>query len=206
MNVSAASLVTELRAPDAAPYAALRPKVPRAPLLFASPHSGRDYPAAFLAAARLDPLALRRSEDSFVEELFAAAPAHGAPLIHAHFPRAYVDVNRERWELDPAMFAGPLPAYVNAASARVAAGLGTIPRVVATGEPIYRGKLDFAEAETRIARCWTPYHEALAALIAETKARFGCCLLIDCHSMPSQAAGHGLGRRQPDMVLGDLHG
>lgn len=187
------------------PFVLLMPSRQTAPIVFASPHSGRAYPEAFLAQSRLDPITLRRSEDSFVEELFAAAPLAGCPLIHALFPRAWCDVNREPWELDPAMFDAPLPAFVNAASPRVGAGLGTIARVVATGEAIYRRKLSFAEAESRIATCWRPYHAALAGLIAETVRQFGCCLLIDCHSMPAQVPP--LGRpRQAEIVLGDAHG
>ncbi len=174
------------------------------PVVFASAHSGRAYPPEFLAAARLDPLGLRRSEDGFVDRLFAAAPAHGAPLLLARFPRAFCDANREAWELDPAMFADPLPGFVNTTSPRVGAGLGTIPRVVASGEAIYRARLPFAEAERRVRRCWQPYHDTLAALIEATRAQFGACLLIDCHSMPSPVgSGAAAG---PDMVLGDAHG
>ncbi|HVB66802.1 MAG TPA: N-formylglutamate amidohydrolase [Acetobacteraceae bacterium] len=174
------------------------------PVVFASAHSGRAYPPEFLAAARLDPLGLRRSEDGFVDRLFAAAPAHGAPLLLARFPRAFCDANREAWELDPAMFADPLPGFVNTTSPRVGAGLGTIPRVVASGEAIYRARLLFAEAERRVRRCWQPYHDTLAALIEATRAQFGACLLIDCHSMPSPVgSGAAAG---PDMVLGDAHG
>src|SRR6185312_6402829 len=142
--------------PVTGPAEVLRPVRQTAPVIFASPHSGRDYPADFLAAARLDPLNLRRSEDSFVDELFEAAADHGAPLLRATFPRAFCDANREPWELDPAMFADQLPAWVNTTSARVGAGLGTIARIVAPGETIYRGKLPFAEAERRVRDCWTP--------------------------------------------------
>ncbi|MCS6853310.1 MAG: N-formylglutamate amidohydrolase [Elioraea sp.] len=187
------------------PVVVQRPAVQKAPIVFSSPHSGRDYPSSFLAATRLEMAALRRSEDSFVEELFASAPALGCPLIYATFPRTWCDVNREPWELDPSMFADPLPAYVNAASPRVGAGLGTIARVVSTGEAIYRRKLTFEEAEARIASCWRPYHEALAGLINETLHRFGCCLLIDCHSMPALAAGPSR-EASPDVVVGDAHG
>lgn len=187
----------------AEPYLLHRPPRQRAPLVFASPHSGRAYPPSFIAAARLGPLALRRSEDGFVDELFAAAPEHGAPLLAATFPRVFCDVNREPWELDPGMFDEPLPAWVNSASPRVGAGLGTIARVVATGEAVYRRKLSFAEAEDRIRRFWQPYHAALAALIAETRDEFGACLLIDCHSMPTHPAQAG---NPPDFVLGDAHG
>ncbi len=183
-----------------------RPLLQTVPLLFASPHSGRFYPPAFLAAARLDALNLRRSEDSFVDELFDAASEHGAPLLAATFPRAFCDANREAWELDPAMFADPLPAWVNTASARVGAGLGTIPRVVASGEMIYRDKLSFAEAESRVRSFWHPFHATLAALVSGTKAVFGGCLLIDCHSMPSHGATGRLGGRSVDFVLGDAHG
>ena len=173
------------------------------PVIFASPHSGRDYPERLVAAARLAPLALRRSEDSFVDELFAAAPGLGAPLIAATFPRVWCDVNREPWELDPGMFDGPLPPWVNTSSPRVGAGLGTIARIVATGETVYRRRLTFAEAEERVRRCWEPYHAALAQLLAETRARFGFCLLIDCHSMPAHPAQIA---NPPDFVLGDAHG
>lgn len=189
--------------PAPPPFRVTRPARQDVPLVFASPHSGRHYSTGFLAEARLDAVALRRSEDSFVDELFAAAPAHGAPLLAATFPRVFCDANREPWELDPAMFEGPLPAWVNSASPRVGAGLGTIARVVASGEPVYRHKLHFADAEDRIRRYWQPYHAALAGLIAETRARFGCCLLLDCHSMPAHPA-HGTG--QVDIVLGDAHG
>ncbi|RVT99670.1 N-formylglutamate amidohydrolase [Rhodovarius crocodyli] len=184
-------------------FSLLRPARALSPVIFASGHSGRNYPAEFVAAARLDALALRRSEDCFVDQLFASAPELGAPLLLAHFPRAYCDANREPWELDPAMFEGVLPPWVNSASPRVGAGLGTIARVVSTGEPIYRGKLPFAEAEARVRNCWQPYHAALAALIAETRAQFGVCILIDCHSMPSAPTVYG---PLPDMVLGDAHG
>ena len=183
------------------------------PLVFASPHSGCDYPEDFLAASRLDPLALRRSEDSFVDEIFGAAPGLGAPLIRALFPRAFVDANREPFELDPAMFEGELPAYANTRSPRVAAGLGTIARVVANGADIYRGKLDFSEALGRIRRHYWPYHKSLSDLVERTKESFGACILIDCHSMPSTGgppAGslgdRDAGAKRVDFVLGDCHG
>src|ERR1700720_3956081 len=127
-----------------------QPPTRAVPLVLASPHSGADYPNDLLAASRLDPLTLRRSEDSFVDALSAAAPDIGAPLLSARFPRAYLDVNREAWELDPTMFSDALPDYVNARSPRVRMGLGTIARIVASGEEIYGGKLCFAEAQERI--------------------------------------------------------
>ncbi len=186
------------------PFTITMPQTGAAPLVFASPHSGHDYSADFLAATRLDPQVLRRSEDSHVEQLFDAAPGCGAPLIAASFPRAYCDVNREAWELDPAMFDGALPAWVNTSSPRVEAGLGTIARVVASGEPIYRDKLRFADVEARIRELWQPYHDALSRLIWDARARHGACLLIDCHSMPAHAVEER--RHPPDIVLGDAHG
>ncbi|MBS0562476.1 MAG: N-formylglutamate amidohydrolase [Proteobacteria bacterium] len=206
--------VAEPPLPSAAPISLRQPDTQRVPLVFASPHSGRAYPPDFIAAARLDTLGLRRSEDSFVDALFEAAPGFGAPLLSATFPRAYCDPNREPWELDPAMFADDLPAWVNTTSPRVGAGLGTIARVVASGEAIYREKLPFAEAERRVRTCWEPFHDALFGLIGQTKRAFGACLLIDCHSMPAHAAQprHGLagtasgGAAVADFVLGDAHG
>jgi len=174
-----------------------------APLVFASAHSGRNYQAAFVSSVRLDPVGLRRSEDCFVDELFAAAPAHGAPLLAATFPRAFCDANREAWELDPNMFEEKLPDWVNTTSARVGAGLGTIARVVASGETIYRKKLRFAEAEQRVRTCWQPFHDGLEELIAHTRMRFGGCLLIDCHSMPAAVLPS---RGGADVILGDAHG
>ncbi|MDO8606350.1 MAG: N-formylglutamate amidohydrolase [Phaeospirillum sp.] len=177
-------------------------------LVFASPHSGRAYPAEFIAASKLDPKTLRRSEDSFVDELYSCAPDHGAPLISAVFPRAYCDPNREPYELDPAMFAGPLPGHANTRSPRVLAGLGTIARVVASGAEIYSAKLPVAEVERRITRCYLPYHDCLRRLVEETRAAFGWSLLVDCHSMPSVGGplDRDSGLSRVDVVLGDCFG
>jgi N-formylglutamate amidohydrolase len=181
------------------------PERQTAPLVFASPHSGDEYPQAFLAASGLSFASLRRSEDAFVDRLFATAPQAGAPLISARFPRAYLDPNREPYELDPAMFDGPLPDFVNRRSPRVQAGLGTVARVVATGEHIYACKLRFAEVSARIEQLYFPYHRALQALLAATQQQFGGCLLIDCHSMPSVGGpmDSDPGLRRVDFVLGD---
>lgn len=192
--------------PDIAPIEVHHPLRQTIPLIVASPHSGRDYPPDFLSAARLDPLSLRRSEDSFVDALFSAAPGLGAPLLTASFPRAFCDPNREKWELDPTMFEEPLPPWVNTTSARVGAGLGTIPRVVASGEPIYARKLRFKEAQRRVETYWEPYHDALTALISGTRALFGAALLLDCHSMPAQTTPGAARARGADMILGDAHG
>lgn len=177
-------------------------------VVFASPHSGRRYPQEILRASRLDPLTLRRSEDSFVDEIVADAPDCGAPLIQALFPRAYIDVNREPYELDPAMFAEPLPSYVNTRSHRVAGGLGTIARVVTDGEEIYARKLTFAEAQKRIHKCYAPYHSSLRRLVEESRARHGCAVLVDCHSMPSVGGprDQDKGRARTDIILGDRYG
>jgi N-formylglutamate deformylase len=195
--------------PDAeeiVPYRLLTPERPFAPVVFTSAHSGRVYSADLMSGVRLCPLSLRRSEDCFVDELFSAAPASGAPLLAANFPRAFCDANREAWELDPAMFTDRLPDWVNTTSSRVSAGLGTVAKVVASGEPIYAVKLPFAEAERRIYTYWRPFHDTLERLIGDIKLRFGYCLVIDCHSMPSGGQGKRGGIRPVDFVLGDLHG
>lgn len=189
-------------------FQVLRPRAQTIPVVLASPHSGREYTPAFIDGTRLDALSLRRSEDSFIDEMFACGPANGAPLLRALFPRAYVDVNREPYELDPAMFSDPLPDYVHGDSRRVHAGLGTIARIVANGMPIYGRKLRFAEAEARIDGFYRPYHAALAGLIGETVEQFGGAILLDCHSMPSTGGPlDNSGASGPvDIVLGDRHG
>lgn len=194
--------------PRDAAFDVIEPVRRTVPFVFASPHSGRVYPEAFQAAARLDPVTLRRSEDAFIDELFAAAAHFGAPLLRAHFPRAFVDPNREAFELDPSMFADALPAHCNTASPRVKAGLGTVARVVTSGEEIYRGKLSYADALDRVERFYQPYHAELARLVAAARRRFGACVLIDCHSMPSIGGpmDQDPGSRRVDMVLGDAHG
>ncbi len=193
------------------PWRVLAPNEQTSPVVFASPHSGSDYPPEFIAASKLGVLKLRGSEDAFMDEVFAAAPDWGAPLLCARFPRAYVDANREAFELDPEMFSDPLPDYVNTSSPRITAGLGTIARVVTDGEPIYHAPLRFAEAKRRIESLHQPYHKALKGLIEATKRRFGGCLLIDCHSMPSgmesaSGAKSGDGAWRLDVVLGDCFG
>ncbi len=173
--------------------------------VFSSPHSGREYPAEMIARSRLNARQLRRSEDAFVDELFAAAPGFGAPLLRADAPRAWVDLNRGPEELDPALIEGVRAAGLNP---RLAAGLGVIPRVVAEGVAIYSGKITREEASARLNQCWRPYHDALDALLAEARDRAGIAVLIDCHSMPSDAirnAPYVRGQR-PEVVLGDRFG
>lgn len=193
---------------DVPPFDLLAPHRQTAPVVCASPHSGDHYPPDLIAATRLARHTLRRSEDSFVDRLFAAAPQFGAPLLRARWARVYLDVNREPYELDQGMFADPLPAHANTSSLRVAGGLGTIARVVADGAEVYGGKLRFAEAEARVARLWRPYHAALADLVAGARRGFGFSVLIDCHSMPSIGGpmDRDGGRARPDIVLGDRFG
>jgi N-formylglutamate amidohydrolase len=203
-----ATLADSAAVPDTEPVEVRRPLTQSVPVVLASPHSGRVYPESFVRESLLDPLTLRRSEDYFVDELFKAGPALGMPLVIARFPRVYCDANREPYELDPQMFEGGLPSFVNTRSVRVACGLGTIARVVSDGAEIYRRRLSFAEAEARVASCYRPYHGALQQVVFETRARFGGALVLDCHSMPSIGGpldlDAGLGRR--DVVLGDRYG
>ena len=174
-------------------------------MILNSPHSGCCYPGDFLAASRLDEKTIRRSEDSYVDELMADAAALGCPLLKANFPRAWLDVNREPYELDPKMFAGSLPTYANVRSVRVAGGLGTIARIVSESEEIYAGPLNVQEALARIDAVYKPYHRTLRQLVLDARAAFGVAVLIDCHSMPSTVRGmHG--RLRPDIVLGDRYG
>ena len=184
------------------PVETIEPVRLTSPLIFSSPHSGSSYPERFLAASRLDPLTLRRSEDAFVDELFLPCVAVGAPLLRAKFPRAYLDVNREPYELDPKVFEGSLPEYANTRSLRVAVGLGTIPRVVGDAQPIYKRPISVSDGLGRIEALYLPYHERLRALVERARRRFGFAVLIDCHSMPSNAADVG----GLDVVLGDRYG
>lgn len=187
------------------PFVVAKPPVQAVPFVFCSPHSGRVYPRSFLADSRLDAHALRKSEDCYVDELLACAPQLGAPLIAARFPRAYLDVNREPYELDPELIDGPLPPFANTQSVRVVGGLGTIARIVADNEDIYRGRLTVGAALERVERLYKPFHAALAQLVEDTRRRFGYSVLIDCHSMPSSPVGQPMSVR-PDFVLGDRFG
>ncbi len=191
------------------PFEVVEPDELLCPLVFSSPHSGSVYPRRFLDSARLDALALRRSEDAFVDDLFAGALKLGAPLLRARFPRAYLDLNREAYELDPRMFDGRLPGFANTRSVRVAGGLGTIARVVGEAQEIYTGRLDVGEALARIERLYKPYHARLRALLERARRLFGVALLVDCHSMPSFPPPPPTGadrRPRTDFVIGDRYG
>nr|WP_231710471.1 N-formylglutamate amidohydrolase [Roseibium limicola] len=187
------------------PFEILSPADQRLPFVFNSPHSGCQYPQSFVAASRLDEQMIRRSEDAFVDQLFTHVVPLGAPLLRAHFPRAYLDVNREPYELDPKMFHERLPSYANARSIRVAGGLGTIARIVSDNHEIYRHRLPLAEAMWRIEEIYKPYHVTLRRLLAQTHVAFGHAILIDCHSMPSVIRNVPSDMR-PDFILGDRYG
>ncbi|MFC4174707.1 N-formylglutamate amidohydrolase [Microvirga sp. GCM10011540] len=187
------------------PYIVVEPSGQTAPFVFNVPHAGAVYPASFLAESRLDAMALRRSEDAFVDELFASTVELGTPLMTARFPRAYLDLNREPYELDSRMFDGRLPPFANTRSMRVAGGLGTIPRIVADGQEIYRGRLPVEEALHRIEWLYKPYHRVLRQMIRRTSQSFGHAILIDCHSMPSSSVSREDGAKA-DIVLGDRYG
>ena len=198
------------RTPDAgaqpvAPFEIRRPLQQTESFVFNSPHSGRTYPELFLNMSRLDRLSIRRSEDHYVDELFAGVVQMGAPMLAAQFPRAWLDVNREPYELDPRMFDGPLPPFANIGSMRVAGGLGTIPRLVAENMDIYAHRLPVDEALSRIETIYKPYHACLRRLLSRTHANFGMAVLIDCHSMPGniRVAGSNL---RPDVIIGDRYG
>ncbi len=186
-------------------YEVLHPDRPQSCVVFASPHSGRDYPWTFLRSSVLDEHAIRSSEDAFVDQLFDCAPKFGASFIKAGAPRAFVDLNRSSDELDPALIEGVRRQGHNP---RVASGLGVIPRVVAGGRAIYRGKMNREEATRRITQYWQPYHDMLQGLLDEAHRRHGQAVLLDCHSMPHEAMD-GIARggmRRPDVVLGDRFG
>ena len=170
------------------------------PVIFASPHSGRHYTAEMRAATCVDLDHLRRSEDAYVDTLIAAAPEFGAHLVCAQFPRVFVDPNRGPWELDPGMFSDRLPKQADPVSRRAASGLGVVPRIGFEGRPLYRRRLRYEEARSRLDRYYAPYHSALAALIAELKAAHGFVIVVDMHSMPDQSA------KGIDFVLGDRFG
>jgi N-formylglutamate amidohydrolase len=196
------------------PFVVIEPARLTLPLVFSSPHSGNVYPRRFLAAARLTEATLRRSEDAFVDELFAGVTALGAPLIKARFPRAYLDLNREPYELDPRMFAGQLPPFANTRSLRVAGGLGTIARVAGQAQEIYARRMPVEEAIQRIDKLYKPYHACLRGLLERAVRIFGMAVLVDCHSMPSGVARPGQSflasareaARKPDFVIGDRFG
>ena len=197
--------MTEMRNELNPPFEILEPSEWVGPIVFNSPHSGCVYPRSFLSSARLELAALRRSEDSFVDELFLGVVQRGHPLMRAHFPRCYVDVNREPYELDPRMFEGRLPSFANTRSMRVAGGLGTVARVVGDAQEIYDQRIPVDDALGRIEELYKPYHRALRRLVTKVHRDWGSAVLVDCHSMPSTAGGKDE-RPRADVVLGDRYG
>ena len=180
------------------------PEKQAVPFVLNSPHSGRIYPTEFLEQTSLSKISIRKSEDYLVDELVMNGVTAGIPLLAANFPRAFLDVNREPFELDPSMFTGGMPDYANTRSVRVAGGLGTIAKIVAEGEEIYTNKLSVEEGLERIEAIYKPYHAALRQLLARTHVMFGYAVLIDCHSMPSVRNGP-VGDFRPDFVIGDRY-
>src|SRR5258708_32166257 len=167
----------------AQPRALSLPERQTAPFIFASPHSGSLFPGSLARQSRLDPVTLRKSEDAFVDELVAATPELGAPLIAARFPRAFVDVNRALGEIDPHMFDAPLASSIGPRTPRVAAGLGVIPRIVRDGVEIYGMRPPAREAAVRLGSFYRPYHAALAKRVPDTRALFGVAIVLDCPSV-----------------------
>jgi N-formylglutamate deformylase len=187
------------------PFDLAEPALPVAPLLFNSPHSGRVYPPAFVDRARLPLEVLRRSEDTFVDHLFEPPRDLALAFMRAHFPRSFVDLNREPYELDPRMFEGRLPPFANTRSLRVAGGLGTIARVVGDAVEIYEGRLPVEDALQRIETYYLPYHRALRQALSRLHRAFRAAVLIDCHSMPSSVVSREE-RPRADVVIGDRYG
>lgn len=186
----------------------IHPSEQTVPFVFASPHSGRRYPDAFLEQSLLDLNQLRQTEDAYVDLLVDMVPQFGAPLLKARFPRAYVDVNRAAEEIDPKLFSGRIPEDSDTKTNRVLAGYGVIPRLGVDGKNLYKGKLPLREAEQRLAACYSPYHTQLRDLINTTVEKFGCAVVIDCHSMPSRGLWQNSAkpRRHVDFILGDRYG
>src|ERR1700723_4041558 len=197
--------MTQLDGESSPPFEIVEPAAWRGPIIFNSPHSGSLYPQDFVAASRNDLAALRRSEDSFMDELIGDLSQRGFPVVRVNFPRSYVDVNREPYELDPRMFSGRLPSFANTRSMRVAGGLGTIPRVVGDGQEIYSERIAVDDALARIEQLYKPYHRALRRLINKAHRAFGTVVVVDCHSMPSVGVSREEPRR-PDIVIGDRYG
>lgn len=186
-------------------YVILHPQSGGIPFVLNSPHSGEAFPQDFLDRSQLPRAMLRRASDLFVDHLVMPLAGDGATIMHAELPRSFLDLNREPFELDPRLIAGPMPPEANTRSLRVVGGLGTIPRVIGDQTEIYAGKITLEEASARIERYYLPYHKRLHQLLASLHARYGHVILLDCHSMPS-TGGPRPGGLMPDFVLGDRFG
>lgn len=185
------------------PYTLTKPEN-ALPLIFDSPHSGRDYPADFDHACTLS--TLQRAEDQFVDELFADAPDYNAPFLAATFPRTYIDVNRCEHDIDPELLSENWPHGPVRPTVRSDAGIGLVSRLVRPGEPIYDRSLRPAEIAHRLAHYYHPYHNALGLLLDEAQYNFGFVYHLNCHSMPSASATPQGQDRPVDICLGDRDG
>ena len=173
-------------------------------VVFALPHSGRDYGVSFLNQSILDKISIRSSEDAFLDQLIDGIEKYGAPKIIANAPRAFIDLNRSTDELDPALISG---IKNNIGNPRISSGLGVIPRVVSHGKEIYRGKLSLEQAQSRIEYYWKPYHKDLSNLLKRAQSIYGQSLLIDMHSMPHEAVStQSSFVKAPEIVVGDRFG
>src|SRR2546429_7574843 len=197
--------MTQVNGELSPPFEIMEPAAWRAPIIFNSPHSGSVYPHEFLNASRIDLGALRRSEDSFMDELIAGLSDRGFPTVRVKVPRSYVDVNREPYELDPRMFTGRLPSFANTRSMRVAGGLGTIPRVGGDGQEIYRERLSVDDRPRRVEALYKPYHRALRRVMNKAHQAVGTVVVVDCHSMPSIGVSRDEPRR-PDLGICNPYG
>ncbi|MEL6859830.1 MAG: N-formylglutamate amidohydrolase [Pseudomonadota bacterium] len=184
-------------------YTLRRSENVRAPVIFASPHSGTLYPDNMVKQLCVPLTDVQRTEDAFVDELYASAIDQGAILLSANYARAYVDLNRDARELDSDMFADGVPRTAGLPSARVKAGLGCLPRVGASGRNIYAERMSKREGAYRLDSVYDRYHGALQSEIEDLKADWSDVYIIDCHSMPSRQPGRA---SLPDIVLGDRFG
>ena len=184
------------------------PDADEVPVVFDSPHSGAAYPDDFGCIA---PMAnVRTAEDAFVDELYAAAPGKGATLLSAHFPRAYIDVDRSALDLDPDMLEGPWPEPLAPSARTTKMGSGLVWTTCIPGIPMYDRKLSVAEVQRRIEIYYKPYHAALAQALDAKRRRFGRVWHVNCHSMVSVSSVKGpegrAGVERPHFLLGDVDG
>jgi N-formylglutamate deformylase len=189
-----------------APFRITEPTGRRVPLVLDSPHSGTDYPADFGPGIPLE--ALRSSEDSFVDDLYAAGPALGATLVAAKFPRCYIDPNRSLLDIDASLLAAPWPGPA-IPSRKTELGIGLIWRVIDSGDPIYSRKLSVDEVRHRIVDYHQPYQRAVKDALDDACEHFGAVWHINCHSMPAlsgKISEEGPGKPRADFVLGDRDG
>src|SRR6267143_306653 len=176
---------------------------PEVPLVFDSPHSGSEYPDDFGYSCPLD--ILRTAEDAHIEDLYGAAPEHGATLLAALFPRSYLDVNRDIADIDQDLLDAPWPGPITPGE-KTRLGMGLVRRLAKANLPVYSRKLSVAEMARRIARCHEPYHAMLQGICDRLHRKFSVVWLINCHSMPARGSAmssDGPDAMRADFVLGD---